>query len=147
MRVKGFDVVELLGAGIVVAVGVTVTVSATGYTVGELRRMGPGYLPLATGALLAVLGLALALASRATATTVPRLRFKPPLMLFAGLTWWAATIEGLGLVPSTIGMIVLVSLAQERPRLRTVALTTLLLVVFALVVFIWALGIPIDVLG
>ena len=147
MRIRGFDTLDLLGGLVVIAVGALVMIGATGYTIGELRRMGPDYLPLATGALLAGIGLALMLASRRTVSEVPRLRLKPPVAIFAGLIWWALTIEGLGLVPSSAGLVVLVSLAQERPRLSTILWTTGVLIVFSLVVFIHGLGIPIDAFG
>ena len=147
VRWRGFDVLDLVCGLVTVAVGGLVMLGATGYAIGELRRMGPGYLPLATGALLAGMGLAMVLASRRSASELPRLRLRPPLAVFAGLIFWALTIERLGLVPATAGLVVLVSLAQERPRLATILWTTAGLIAFSLIVFIYALRIPIDAFG
>ena len=48
---------NLLAGGVFVVVGVAFAVAATRYELGSALRMGPGYVPLVLGALLAGLGL------------------------------------------------------------------------------------------
>jgi hypothetical protein len=144
LRIAGFDVVDLAGGLIVFAGGCAVAVGATSYPIGELRRMGPGYFPLVVGIVLAVLGFGLILASRTTASSLPALRFKPVLAVFAGLIFWALTLERLGLAPATLGLVILVSLAQHKPRLVMIGATAAFLIAFSIGVFIYALAMPIP---
>jgi len=142
MRIAGFDAADLVGGLLVFAGGCAVALGATSYQIGELTRMGPGYFPLVVGIALAVIGLGLVLVSRTTATTLPRLRLKPAFAVFAGLILWALTIERFGLVPSTLGLVILVSLAQDRPNPGMIAATAAFLIAFSIGVFIYALAIP-----
>jgi Tripartite tricarboxylate transporter TctB family len=144
MRIAGFDAADLVGGLLVFAGGCAVALGATSYQIGELTRMGPGYFPLVVGIALAVIGLGLVLVSRTTATTLPRLRLKPAFAVFAGLIFWALTIERFGLVPSTLGLVILVSLAQDRPNPGMIAATAAFLIAFSIGVFIYALAIPIP---
>jgi hypothetical protein len=143
MRIAGFDAADLAGGLLVFAGGCAVALGATSYQIGELTRMGPGYFPLVVGTALAVIGLGLVFVSRSTATTLPRLKLKPAFAVFAGLIFWALTIERFGLVPSTLGLVILVSLAQDRPNLGMIAATAAFLIAFSIGVFIYALAIPI----
>lgn len=144
MRIAGFDAADLVGGLLVFAGGCAVALGVTSYQIGELTRMGPGYFPLVVGIALAVIGLGLVLVSRTTATTLPRLRLKPAFAVFAGLIFWALTIERFGLVPSTLGLVILVSLAQDRPNPGMIAATAAFLIAFSIGVFIYALAIPIP---
>ena len=105
MRIAGFDAADLVGGLLVFAGGCAVALGATSYQIGELTRMGPGYFPMVVGTALAVIGLGLVFVSRTTATTVPALRLRPAFAVFAGLIFWALTIERFGLVPSTLGLV------------------------------------------
>jgi hypothetical protein len=144
LRIAGFDAVDLAGGLIVFAGGCAVAVGATSYPIGELTRMGPGYFPLVVGIVLAVLGFGLILASRTSASSLPALRFKPVLAVFAGLIFWALTLERLGLAPATLGLVILVSLAQDKPRLVMIGATAAFLIAFSIGVFIYALVMPIP---
>jgi hypothetical protein len=144
LRIAGFDAVDLAGGLIVFAGGCAVAVGATSYPIGELTRMGPGYFPLVVGIVLALLGFGLILASRTTASSLPALRFKPVLAVFAGLIFWALTLERLGLAPATLGLVILVSLAQDKPSLVMIGATAAFLIAFSIGVFIYALAMPIP---
>jgi Tripartite tricarboxylate transporter TctB family len=144
LRIAGFDVLDLAGGLIVFAGGCAVAVGATSYPIGELTRMGPGYFPLVVGIVLALLGFGLVLASRTTASSLPALRFKPVLAVFAGLIFWALTLERLGLAPATLGLVILVSLAQDKPSLVMIGATAAFLIAFSIGVFIYALAMPIP---
>jgi Tripartite tricarboxylate transporter TctB family len=144
MRIAGFDAVDLAGGVLVFAGGCAVALGATAYPIGELTRMGPGYFPMVVGIALAVIGLALVFVSRTTATPLPEVRLKPAFAVFAGLIFWGLTIERFGLVPSTLGLVFLVSLAQDRPSFVMIAATAAFLIAFSIGVFIYALAIPIP---
>jgi Tripartite tricarboxylate transporter TctB family len=144
MRIAGFDAADLVGGLLVFIGGCAVALGATSYQIGELTRMGPGYFPLVVGIALAVLGLGLVFVSRTTTTTLPRLRLKPAFVVFASLIFWALTIERFGLVPATLGLVILASLAQERPNLGMIAATAAFLIAFSVGAFIYLLAMPIP---
>jgi Tripartite tricarboxylate transporter TctB family len=144
MRIAGFDAADLVGGLLVFAGGCAVALGATAYPIGELTRMGPGYFPMVVGIALAVLGLGLVFVSRTTTTTLPRLRLKPAFAVFASLIFWGLTIERFGLVPSTLGLVILASLAQDRPNLGMIAATAAFLIVFSVGAFIYLLAMPIP---
>ncbi|MGH6903673.1 MAG: tripartite tricarboxylate transporter TctB family protein [Geminicoccaceae bacterium] len=143
MRIAGFDALNLFGALLVVIGGLALVAGAATYPIGTLQRMGPGYFPMVTGFILVGIGAGLVIESRTEASTLPRVRIRPIVAVFAGLLWFAVTIERFGLAPSILGLVVLTSLAQERPRPIMIAATALFLIAFSVGIFIYALGIPI----
>jgi putative tricarboxylic transport membrane protein len=143
MRIAGFDVADLVAGLLVVGVGSAIALGATAYPIGELRRMGPGFLPLAVGIVLMLIGFGLVAGSRLSQSSVPQVRLRPLVGIFGGLLFWALTIERLGLAPATVGLVVIASFAQHAPRLSQVVATAVFLVAFSVGVFVYGLKIPI----
>jgi putative tricarboxylic transport membrane protein len=144
MRIAGFDAGDLVGGALVTAGGVAFMLGAATYPIGTLHRMGPGYLPLVTGAILTGIGVLLIVASRTTTSTLPQVSFRPLFAIFAGLVWFALTLERFGVGPSTVGLVVLVSLGQEKPNWIMVAATAAFLVVMSIGIFIYVLNLPLK---
>jgi Tripartite tricarboxylate transporter TctB family len=144
VRIAGFDALNLIGALVVVIGGLALVAGAATYPIGTLQRMGPGNFPMATGLILAGIGVGLVVESRSETSTMPRVPLRPILAVFAGLLWFAITIERFGLAPSILGLVVLTSLAQERPRPAMIAATALFLIAFSIGIFVYALSIPIP---
>jgi hypothetical protein len=140
MRIAGFDAADLIGGLIVTMGGVAFAIGAATYPIGTLNRMGPGYLPLVTGIVLAGLGLGVIGGGRAAATEIPHLTVRPALAIFAGLLWFALTIERFGLIPCVVGMVVLTSLAQKNPSWVKMLATSTFLVVLSIIVFKYVLN-------
>jgi hypothetical protein len=143
VRIAGFDALNLIGALLVVGGGLALVAGAATYPIGTLQRMGPGYFPMLTGFILAGIGVGLVAESRSATSTLPRVPIRPILAVFAGLLWFALTIERFGLAPSILGLVVLTSLAQDRPKPIMIAATALFLIAFSIGVFVYALSIPI----
>jgi hypothetical protein len=143
VRIAGFDVLNLIGALLVVIGGLALAAGAATYPIGSLQRMGPGYFPMLTGFVLAGIGVGLVIESRSEASTLPRVPIRPIVAVFAGLLWFALTIERFGLAPSILGLVVLTSLAQDRPKPTMIAATALFLIAFSIGVFVYALRLPI----
>ena len=59
MRQK--DSIDIIGGLLLTATGLFAVIYAQTYTFGTLSRMGPGYFPVVLGAVLAVLGLLVAI--------------------------------------------------------------------------------------
>jgi hypothetical protein len=145
MRIAGFDAADLVGGLLITVSGVALLIGAATYPIGTLHRMGPGYLPLVTAVILTGLGVALIAVSRATSTELPSITLRPAWAIFGGLLWFALTIERFGLLPSIAGMVVLTSLAQERPSWIKMSATATFLLALSIGVFIYALRGPLDI--
>ncbi len=143
MRIAGFDAIDLAGGILVLATGAGFAIGATTYPIGTLHRMGPGYLPLTIGVILAGIGVALIVASRATTTEIPDVSFRPLLAILAGLLFFGLTLERFGLAPATVGLVVLSSLALKKPNWWMVVITAAFLIFMGVGVIVYALNIPI----
>jgi hypothetical protein len=117
--------------------------AVTHYNVGTAIRMGPGYFPTAVGALVAVLGVALALTSlRVEGPRLPRLALRPIVLILAASIVFGYLLKPLGLVLSTILLIIVSAAGGHEFRLREVLVLAAGLTVFSIAVFVYALGLP-----
>ena len=55
---------DYYGGALLIVIGLAAVYAGIGYRVGELAHMGPGFFPVALGALLALTGLLIALSAR-----------------------------------------------------------------------------------
>ena len=55
---------DYYGGALLIVVGLAAVYAGVGYRVGELAHMGPGFFPVALGALLALTGLLIAVSAR-----------------------------------------------------------------------------------
>ncbi len=145
MRIAGFDAIDLAGGVLVFATGAACAVGAATYPIGTLNRMGPGFLPLVVGIILAGIGVGLIVASRATSSEIPAVSFRPLFAILAGLLWFALTLERFGLVPAIVGLVIVTSLAQRKPNWRMIVITAAFLVALS-VGIVYGLNLPIDVI-
>jgi hypothetical protein len=117
--------------------------AATHYSVGTSIRMGPGYFPTAIGALVALLGLALMLTSlRVEGPRLPRVPLRPVVLIVAGSIAVGYLLKPLGLVVSTILLVLISAAGGNEFRVREALALAAGLAVFAVAVFVYALGLP-----
>lgn len=135
-------------AGLIyVAAGAAFSLGALNYRMGDAARMGPAWFPFWVGVLLAVVGVLTAASGvRRTATEEPLRR--PDL---AALGWiigavvlFGVLLEPLGLVPSLAILVIVSMRASHEFTWRGAVATTLALVAFSLVTFIWGIDLRID---
>jgi hypothetical protein len=101
---------DMLAGGTFIALGLAFALGGRTYGTGSTREMGPGYVPVMLGAILTVLGAVIAV--RGFRGGDPRFREaedeRGPVpwvrggMLVAGIVFFGATVEGLGLAPSLL---------------------------------------------
>lgn len=117
--------------------------AALNYKLGTALRMGPGYFPLCIGGIVALLGAVVALrALRIDGPPLPPLQWRPTLFILGGSVAYGYAVKPLGLVASTM-LIVLISAAGGHEfRWREAALLAIALAVFSLGVFVYGLGLP-----
>jgi hypothetical protein len=116
------------------------------YQMGTAVRMGPGYFPTVLGGLLAVLGLIVLVQSLTTSgTPVPTFHFRPLLFILASSLAFAYLLKPLGLVLATAALIFISAYGGHEFKWKEVAILTVVLAIFSVVVFVKGLTLPFPI--
>ncbi|ASK33869.1 tripartite tricarboxylate transporter TctB family protein [Alloalcanivorax mobilis] len=115
---------------------------ASGYSIGSLRRMGPGYFPLVLGGLLCAVAVALLVEVLRSRNPAPPLPWRPFTMVSLGILCFAFLIERLGMVPAVIALVILSALGDRTLGPLAIGAIALVMSVVSVLLFITALGIP-----
>ncbi|HJV74748.1 MAG TPA: tripartite tricarboxylate transporter TctB family protein [Noviherbaspirillum sp.] len=139
---------EFWSGAIFIFFGVAAVVIGQDYTMGTAGRMGPAYFPTVLGALLAVIGaIAVVRSLISTGTPLEKFAVKELILILSAVLLFGFVVRGAGLVVA-VPLIVLVSaFASIKFRLLPSVLLAAGLTVFAILVFIKGLGLPMPVLG
>ena len=129
-----------------VAFGVFAIIIARNYPLGTAARMGPGYFPRLLGILLIVLGAALSLiALRGRGTPLPGWKWRPVSIVLLSVVAFGLVLTHVGLVLSTIGLIVVASTASREFRFRESLLSGALLAALSVGVFVIGLKLQLPI--
>jgi hypothetical protein len=136
----------LIAPVLLVVIGMLAAWEASAWPVGELRRMGPGFFPVAVSVALLACCLGL-LVQRREATRMPGPGwYRLTIVLGAvigSLLAFAFLMPTLGLAPAAMTTILVASLPQGLPRTPVLILAVGVTVGGALI-FMYALGIPVS---
>ena len=134
-------------AGLIfVAFGVGAVVLGNAYPLGAAARMGPGYFPRILGIMLIVLGAALALRGlRLQGSPLPRWKWRPTLIVIGSVVLFGLIVTRVGLVFSTIVLIVLSSAASTEFRPKEALISGVLLAALAVGVFVIGLKLQLQI--
>ena len=132
------------GAGLIfVAFGALAIGVAVQYPIGSALRMGPGYFPLAIGAILVLFGAVMLGRSLVVeGAAIGRFRIKPLVWILLCAGAFAATIDSLGIIVATCILVVLSRLGEWDPRLRESLLLGAALAAISVGIFVYALSMP-----
>jgi hypothetical protein len=116
-------------------------VCAQNYSMGSAARMGAGYFPRILGGILGVLGAVIFLKSFVVdGPKVPLLYLKPNLFVIGALVLWALLLKPLGFVFSIAFLVFVAKLGGFDFRWKEVVILTVVLIVGAVGVFVYGLG-------
>jgi len=145
---------DYYGGTLMMAIGLSTAYVGSGYGVGTFSRMGPGFFPTVLGALLALVGLGIAVNGRATSNAElvsdgvepgrlpdvsPRVQARGWVCIVASVIAFVVLGKYGGLLPASFGVGFIAALGDPDNRLRDAVLLSLALCVVATVVFWWAL--------
>ncbi len=131
---------------IFIGVGIIALIIGREYSLGTATRMGPGYFPALLGGLLTLLGAIIAARSLLlTGARVDTIHWRPLILILASMLIFAALLEPAGLVIATVALVVVGCLASPESRLRDMLSLIVFLLVVALGLFVYSLGLPIKV--
>lgn len=147
---KSVDVRDFIAGIVLVMFGLFVALYASShYHVGAVERMGPGFFPMVLGWLLVGLGGLVAILSfRRTvhAFAPPPFAIRPFAAILLAVAGFALLIERIGLVVTTVIVIVVAAWANSGFRLRSALLLGAVLAALSWLVFVVALKMTIPVL-
>jgi hypothetical protein len=138
----------VIGGALAVALGFWVMAEAAGYPLGSARRMGPGFLPVTLGGVLAGLGGTLAGLSLWRDEPAPEdeTRADPRALLavLAGLGAFALVLPRAGLVPAVLALVLIAAQGSGQLRPAGALLLAAVLAGLAWAIFTLGLGLPLP---
>ena len=134
---------DYLGGILMIALGLGAALQGSSYHFGSLSRMGPGFFPVALGAILALAGLAIAITARFEQEVVDEKPLPPEwrawFCICAAIVAFVVLGKYGGLLPATFAIVFVSALGDRDNTLAAAAILALACVVVALVVFYWGL--------
>jgi amino acid permease len=117
-----------------------------GYQMGSAVRMGPAYFPVVLGGILAALGLLILLDSIVEeGPKVAKFHFRPLLFILASSLAFAYLLKPLGMVLASAALIFIAAYGGHEFKLKEVAIMTVVLVIFSVLVFVKGLTLPFPI--
>ena len=117
-----------------------------GYQMGSSVRMGPAYFPVVLGGLMAVLGLIVLFdAFVIEGPKVAKFHFRPLIFLAVSSLAFAYLLKPLGLVLASIILIFISAFGGHEFKWKEVAIMSVLLAIFSVLVFVKGLALPFPV--
>jgi hypothetical protein len=142
---------DYYGGALMILIGLGAVIQGRQYPIGTLSRMGPGFFPVALGAILAFTGLAIIATARFTTTKVEATPLPPEWRgwFCIGLSIVAFVVLGKygGLVPATFAIVFISALADRENTLLSATVLALATVAVSIVVFWWALQMNFALFG
>lgn len=129
-----------------IAVGTVTLIVSQDYNMGTAQRMGPGYFPTLLSAGLGLVGIATCV--RGLLGGGDRVEFntlRPLLSVLAGVAVFGLLLERAGLALATVALVLLARLGGEVFKVREIAVLSVALALFGTSIFVWGLGLPINV--
>ncbi len=135
-----------MGAGLLLALGGVwiAHYSASNYTLGTVRQMGPGMFPMGVGLIVAGLGAILFVQAIFRQGTMPEIRVWSPIFVLAGTAAFALTVRPFGLIPAVVVTTAISSIADRELRPVSLILLCLSLSLLSYLIFSVALGLRIP---
>lgn len=140
---------DLAAGALFVAFGGYFVLEAMNYEFGTPFRMGPGFMPIVLGGILAGLGIAVAIKGlgRPDTEQPPPWPWRGSLLALGAIVFFAATIRGLGFVPVVLICSFATALASSRNNVLSALTIAIGLCLLCYVVFVVGLGMIIPLFG
>ena len=117
-----------------------------GYQMGSSVRMGPAYFPVVLGGLLAFLGLLVLFDSIVEeGPAVAKFHWRPLLWIGLSSLAFAYLLKPLGLVLASAALVFISAYGGHEFKWKEVAIMSVVLVIFAVLVFVKALSLPFPI--
>jgi hypothetical protein len=123
-----------------------VLVASINYQMGSAVRMGPAYFPVVLGGLLIFLGILVLIDSVVEeGPRVSKFHFRPLLFIAVSSLAFAYLLKPLGLVLASVILVFISAFGGHEFKWKEVAVMSVVLVVFSVLVFVKGLSLPFPV--
>jgi hypothetical protein len=138
---------ELAAGMSLIAVAAVALWATADLEVGELRAFGPGMLPRWVALLIGAAGLGfVAVGFLKDGEELERWSLRGPLLVTLGVVGFALTIRSVGLALAGPLVVLVGGAASTEVRLKELAVFAVLMTLFCIALFRYALGLPIPIL-
>jgi hypothetical protein len=143
---------DYYAGGLVMLLGIGAAVTGSGYEMGSLTRMGPGFFPTALGVLLAFVGVLIAGSAFYETADESAEASAPPdwrgwICIIAGALLFIVFAAHGGLLLATFSCVFVAALGDRTNTWKQAALLASGVAVFGIVVFAYALRVQIPIVG
>lgn len=142
---------DYVGGGLMIVLGLAAMFEGLTYNVGTLARMGPGFFPVALGAILALAGVAIAVSGRFAVHAGAEKSLPPEWRgwFCIGLSIVAFVVIGKygGLVPASFAIVFISALGDRRNTIKNALVLALAILAVCIVIFWWALQLQFPLFG
>lgn len=146
MHLRDINWTSVIVGLVFIGIGATFALIASTYPLGTARQMGPGYLPLASGIILAIIGV-LVLVLESFSASAPRAEapeWRAWFFIVASVLAFAALIETLGFVPAVLATSFISLFANPRFKPVSAVVASLLIATLASAIFVWGLRLNVE---
>ena len=117
-----------------------------GYQMGSSVRMGPAYFPVVLGGILAALGALVLLDSVVEeGPKIAKFHFRPLFFIAVSSLAFAYLLKPLGLALASVALVFICAYGGHEFKWKEVAIMSVVLVIFSVVVFVKGLSLPFPV--
>jgi hypothetical protein len=140
---------DVLAGGTFIALGVAFAAGSLTYDIGTPVRMGPGYVPLVLGVVLAGLGVLVVVKGfiAGEGDSLGDVDWRAMALITAALVFFGLTVRGLGVVGALFGASLLAALARSQTSVREALVIAVGLTALSVVIFIVALQLRLPLVG
>jgi putative tricarboxylic transport membrane protein len=140
------NVPDLAFAVFLIALGALALALANPLSVGTAAAMGPGYVPRGLALLIMVYGAVLGVRALFSGQVpMPSIEWRPLFLIFGAVALFAVLLPVVGLALTSFVLVICAGYAAYDVRYRENAIAALALAAFGVVLFVFALGMPIQV--
>lgn len=134
---------DYYGGGLMILLGLWVVLQGRTYEVGTLSKMGPGFFPVALGALLVLIGAAIALTAKGAVPAGEETHLPPEWRGWICITISIVAFVVLGkyggLIPATFAIVFIAAMGDRKNTIKSALILSLAMVAVCVGVFWWAL--------
>lgn len=140
---------DLVSGAVFILIGLAFATGALDYNIGTPARMGPGFVPLLLGGLLAALGAAIVVKGfvAGEGEAMGHVSLRAVVLVVASFIFFGLTVRGLGVVPALFGTVLIAALARDRTSPLAALLMAAGLTAASVLIFIVALQLRLPLWG
>lgn len=142
---------DLAGGALMMLLGLGAIFQGATYPIGTLSRMGPGFFPVALGAILTATGTAIAVSARFAlperdAQSLPP-EWRGWLCICGSIVAFVVVGRFGGLVPATFAIVFISALGDRQNTIGNALVLALSIIAVSVIVFWWALKLQLPLFG